>query len=92
MYFIVIIYVASKTKHLEFWRALRAAGLPIVASWIDSEINLSDLEPSSDALLFPARISEEDRRPRDAVPGLGGCHCNERRAPVALGLLAPRAL
>jgi hypothetical protein len=43
------IYPASKTKHLEFWKALRAAGLPIVASWIDSEINLSDSEPTSDA-------------------------------------------
>lgn len=29
------IYVASKTKHAARWRHLRAAGLPIVSSWID---------------------------------------------------------
>jgi hypothetical protein len=29
------IYIASKTKHAPRWRALRAKGAPIVASWID---------------------------------------------------------
>ncbi|WFS01564.1 hypothetical protein [Rhizobium tumorigenes] len=29
------IYIASKTKHAERWRALRAAGLPIISTWID---------------------------------------------------------
>ncbi len=29
------IYVASKTKHAERWRSLRAAGMPILSTWID---------------------------------------------------------
>lgn len=29
------IYVASRTRHARTWRELRAAGYPIVASWID---------------------------------------------------------
>jgi hypothetical protein len=29
------IYIASKTEHAPRWRALRAKGAPIVASWID---------------------------------------------------------
>jgi hypothetical protein len=37
----VRVYVASKAKRAEIamWRALRGAGVPIVSSWIDSEIN-----------------------------------------------------
>jgi hypothetical protein len=42
------VYIASKALHAEWWRALRAAGLPIVASWIDAEINRTDAEPSAD--------------------------------------------
>ncbi len=29
------IYIASKTKHAERWRLLRANGVPIVSTWID---------------------------------------------------------
>lgn len=29
------IYIASKTKHADKWRALRAAGEPIISTWID---------------------------------------------------------
>jgi 8-oxo-dGTP pyrophosphatase MutT (NUDIX family) len=29
------IYVASKTKHAEMWRTLRAQGLPVISTWID---------------------------------------------------------
>lgn len=29
------IYIASKTKHGPRWRALRAAGEPIISTWID---------------------------------------------------------
>ena len=32
-------YVASKSKHWPWWAALRAAGVPIVASWPDAEFN-----------------------------------------------------
>jgi hypothetical protein len=34
-----IIHPASKAKHWPFWQALRAAGLPIKASWIYAEFN-----------------------------------------------------
>jgi hypothetical protein len=40
------IYVASKAKHNHFWRALRAAGVPIVASWIDADINRENATPT----------------------------------------------
>jgi len=42
------IYVASKAKHTFWWRALRSAGLPVAASWIDSPINYGLINPSSD--------------------------------------------
>jgi hypothetical protein len=29
------VYIASKTKHAEWWRALRSAGLPVNSTWID---------------------------------------------------------
>jgi len=31
------IYIASKTKHADRWRALRAGGAPIISSWIDED-------------------------------------------------------
>jgi hypothetical protein len=30
-----MIYTASKTKHAHLWRYLRAAGAPIISTWID---------------------------------------------------------
>jgi hypothetical protein len=45
----MIVYPASKSKHAPWWRALRAAGMPIVAPWIDSPLNAADApEPSAD--------------------------------------------
>jgi len=29
------IYIASKTRHAPLWRDLRAAGAPIISTWID---------------------------------------------------------
>lgn len=29
------IYIASKTRHAHLWRDLRAAGAPIISTWID---------------------------------------------------------
>jgi hypothetical protein len=34
-----MIYCASKAKHGWIWRALRASGLPISATWIDWQGN-----------------------------------------------------
>jgi len=31
------------------WKALRGAGIPIVADWIDAELNRNDLKPTSHA-------------------------------------------
>lgn len=31
------IYIASKVKYAQMWRALRASGVPIISSWIDHE-------------------------------------------------------
>jgi hypothetical protein len=42
------IYPASKAKHSHWWRALRAAGVPINASWITWEGNTTDAKPSVD--------------------------------------------
>jgi hypothetical protein len=42
------VYCCSKSKHWPFWTALRAAGVPIVASWIDAEFNRTGEEPSHD--------------------------------------------
>jgi hypothetical protein len=42
------VYPASKAKHAEFWKALQAAGLPIVASWISWEGNKSDAKVTRD--------------------------------------------
>ena len=43
------VYVGSKARHWQFWGALRAAGVPIVASWIDAPFNHTGEEPSEDA-------------------------------------------
>jgi hypothetical protein len=45
-----LVYVASKAKHSHWWRALRAAGVPISAAWIDAELNEAGAdEPTADA-------------------------------------------
>jgi len=43
-----MIYLASKTKHAHMWRDLRAAGWPVISTWIDEagpgeSSDLSDL-------------------------------------------------
>ena len=43
---IVICYPASKARHGPWWQALRAAGVPIVASWIDARLNEPGAEPT----------------------------------------------
>jgi hypothetical protein len=43
------VYVASKSRHWPFWSALRSAGIPLIASWIDAEFNRTGEEPSADA-------------------------------------------
>src|SRR5262249_16855701 len=40
------VYCASKSAHAHWWAALRAAGVPIVASWIDWPPNYTGEEPS----------------------------------------------
>jgi hypothetical protein len=44
----MIIYPSSKSKYAAWWKAMRAAGVPIVASWIDSGLNTGELNPSPD--------------------------------------------
>jgi hypothetical protein len=46
----VRVYVASKARPAEIamWTALRGAGLPIVADWIDSPINRTGTAPAPD--------------------------------------------
>jgi hypothetical protein len=45
-----VIYVASKAKHAPWWRALRASGVSVVASWIDWPYNAPGApEPGADA-------------------------------------------
>jgi hypothetical protein len=45
------VYVASKAGPAEIalWTALRGAGVPIISSWIDAEINRTDRAPTPDA-------------------------------------------
>src|SRR5947207_7375510 len=43
------VYPASKARHAPWWSALRAAGLPIVASWVDWQGNAPGAEPTADA-------------------------------------------
>jgi hypothetical protein len=42
------IYVASKSRHAPFWRALRSAGVAITSSWIDATLNEAGADPPSD--------------------------------------------
>ena len=42
------VYVASKSCHWPWWQALRAAGVPIIASWIDAPFNHNGSELSAD--------------------------------------------
>jgi hypothetical protein len=43
------VYVASKSRHWPFWQALRAAGVPILCSWIDAEFNRTGADLTKDA-------------------------------------------
>src|SRR5947207_2566897 len=43
------VYPASKACHAEWWRALRAAGVPIACNWIDWPGNRDGAEPTADA-------------------------------------------
>lgn len=88
------IYIASKTKHAWLWRDLRAAGAPIISTWIDEagEGESADLHD-----LWERCISESKgcktliayREPNDVLKGawveIGAALANER--PVyAVGL------
>jgi hypothetical protein len=42
---VITVYPASKAKHAQWWRSLRAAGVPIVAPWIDWPGNVPGSEP-----------------------------------------------
>lgn len=65
------VYVASKTKHAEMWKTLRAEGFPIVATWID------ELYPEDMAALWTRCIIEAEsadavilyREPGDVLKG-----------------------
>jgi hypothetical protein len=46
--FLVKVYVASKSCHWPWWQALRAAGVPIAASWLDAPFNHDGSEPTPD--------------------------------------------
>jgi hypothetical protein len=39
----------EQSRHHSWWRALRAASVPIVASWIDWPPNIDGSEPTPDA-------------------------------------------
>jgi hypothetical protein len=52
------IYVASKSKHWPWWCALRAADVPIAASWIDAEFNHTGAEPPDWALHWMHCVDE----------------------------------
>ena len=52
------IYVASKSRHWPWWAALRAAGIPIVASWVDAGFNHAGAEPPDWALHWLKCIDE----------------------------------
>ena len=41
-------YPASKSHHGVWWQALRAAGVPIVATWLDWARNHDSVEPTDD--------------------------------------------
>jgi hypothetical protein len=45
----VLVYCASKAKYWPWWQAVRSAGLPINASWIDWPHNIDDSEPTPDS-------------------------------------------
>jgi hypothetical protein len=77
------VYPASKAKHWPFWTALRAAGVPICASWIDAPFNRDGSEPpdwglhwqkcideaaAADVLLL---FAQEDERQCSALVELG---------------------
>jgi hypothetical protein len=42
------IYCASKARHMRWWQALRGAGIPIEAPWIDAELNQPGAEARPD--------------------------------------------
>jgi hypothetical protein len=45
----ILWHAPSKARHWVFWQALSAAGVLMVASWIDQPFNHADEEPADEA-------------------------------------------
>lgn len=78
------IYVASKSRHWPFWAALRAAGIPIAASWVDTEFNRTPgAEPPDWALHWMKCIDEAAAS--DVLLIFAGADENQNGALVEVG-------
>jgi hypothetical protein len=68
------IYTASKTKHAHLWKDLRAAGAPIISTWIDEagEGASADLHDLWDRCITESRCCKAlivYREPQDVLKG-----------------------
>lgn len=68
------IYTASKTKHAHLWKDLRAAGAPIISTWIDEagEGESADLHDLWDRCITESRCCKAlivYREPADVLKG-----------------------
>jgi hypothetical protein len=88
----ITVAVASKAKHYSWWQSLRAAGVPIISTWIDWPHNVAGT-PVPDALSWQARWERNlsDAGAADALifldlPGENQCGAiAEMAAALALG-------
>jgi hypothetical protein len=79
------IYCASKSKHHFWWAALRSAGLPISASWVDWDYNKTNNEPSRDAWRRHWSGCVEQARDCDILLAYCGPEENQNGAFIEIG-------
>ena len=77
------VYPASKSRHWPFWQSLRAAGVPITASWIDAEFNRTGAEPPDWGLHWQKCV--EEAAAADVVLMYAGTDENQNGALVEVG-------
>ncbi len=80
------VYCASKSKYWPWWTALRAAGIPITATWVDWDFNKdTGREPSHDSWQAHWIACIEQARDADIVLAFCGAEESQNGALLEVG-------
>jgi hypothetical protein len=80
------VYCASKSKYWPWWAALRAAGVPLSAGWVDWDFNRDQSrEPSHDQWRLHWTACVEQARDADILLAFCGAEENQNGALIEVG-------